>query len=509
MGDAFSSRRRRSAAVAVVGVGLVAGCAAMPTSGPIVGDDRQVQGEAPAVYAPPDPPTSGDSEMAIVDGFIDAMGSYEPNYDVARLFLTPEAGASWDPTAGATVYEGAKPAMSRLGDGRVQLTPTVVGTLGADGAFTQRSTESRTFEMQLQQVDGEWRISTPPDGLLISDLNFRRVFRPYDIYFFDPTRQVLVPDPVYIPRATRAPATAVARSLLRGPTEWLAPAVWTAFPEGARLGVDSVPVDDGTATVELGPQARETSPEERAYMAAQLTWTLTRVDGVEQVEITAGDTPLTSGDSSSASVDDHRDVDPSVTQSELPVYAVSPEGAVRVDGADEVPLAGPLGSSTDIRELAVDPSGDRGAVVNSAGTTLSVVELNGRSDPVPMLEGVDLTSPVWDRRDTVWALDLDDAGRRVPVATVGGAAVTVSVAELGNQSVDRLEPSPDGMRVAVVIGERAYVGLIIRDVEASSQLQITDRRLLPIEGDVIDVAWRGPGEVAVLVEEATETGVEH
>lgn len=479
----------------------------MPTAGPIVAGE-QVQGEESAVYAPPDPPTPGDEPIEIVDGFIDAMGSYEPEYEVAREYLTSEANASWDPTAGATVYEGAKPAMDEIDEGRVKLTQGVVGTLGKDGAYTARPAESRTIEIQLQQVDGEWRVSTPPDGVLISDLNFRRVYRAYDLYFYDPTLQVLVPDPVYIPRAARAPATQLARSLLEGPTDRLAPAVKTAFPPGATLGVDSVPVNRGTATVELGPEARTTSPEERAAMAAQLAWTLTGVTGVERVEITAGDTPLTSGDWGTVSEDDYRDLDPSVTQAGLPVYAMSADGAVQLDGADWVPLAGPLGAATDLRAIAVDPAGEHAVVVDDAGTTLSLVVLDGRAEPVPLLTGVDLTSLSWDRRDTVWALGLDDSGQRLPIASVGGTEVPVSVAELGKQSVQQLVPSPDGTRVAVVIGDRAYIGLVIRDADASSPVQITERQLLPTPGDVIDVAWRSAREIAVLVEEETEAGVE-
>src|SRR5690625_491640 len=129
----------------------------MPTSGPVVAG-RHVQGEDPVVYAPPDPPTPGDDQEGVVDGFIDAMGSYEPNYEVARQFLIPESETSWQPDAGAIVYEGAKPAMTLVNDTTVELTYFRAGTLRADGSYlADTSEEPRTIEINVAQVEGEWR----------------------------------------------------------------------------------------------------------------------------------------------------------------------------------------------------------------------------------------------------------------------------------------------------------------------------------------------------------------
>lgn len=490
----------------VVGGGLLAACASMPTSGPVLQEGR-VEGGNPALYLPPDPPTPGDDQVSIVDGFIDAMGSYEPNYEVARDYLTPEARSSWEPSAGATVYSGNKPAMELLDDERVELTQTVTGTLGADGAYTPvASGQSRTFELRLEQVDGEWRIANPQPGLLISDFNFSAEFRPYDVYYFDPTYSVLVPDPVYVPVGTRSPATVLARALLAGPTEWLAPAVESAFSEGSELGVDAVPVRRGTARVQLSEEAGTAPPEVREQMAAQLAWTLTGVDGVDRVEITAGGTPVTVGDDPEVGINEFGDVDPSVSQGGLPVYAVSPAGVVRVEGAEVVPVPGPLGSEANVRELAVAPDGVEAAVIDAAGATLSAVPLDGGTTSTPLLQGDDLIEPAWDRNGTIWVLGLDDAERRLPRAIVDGKEVAVSVVGLGDRSVYRLEPSPDGARVAVVIGARAYVGLIIRDVDAPSEVQIANLRMLPVSGDAVDVAWRAAGDIAVLTEAGAEPG---
>lgn len=492
----------------VAGAGLLASCASMPTSGPVVGiEGRQVQGADQPVLVRPDPPNEGDDPVSIVDGFIDAMASYERDYEVAREFLTREAQDTWNPSAGATVYEGNKPVMEEVGESRVRLTHTLTGKLRPDRSFEPKSS-GESLELRLEQVEGEWRIANPPEGLLISDFYFRRGFRAYDVYFFDPSFSVLVPDPIWVPVGMPAPATVLAQSLLAGPTEWLAPAVETAFPPSTTLSVDSVPVKSGLATVELGSEVETASPDDRARMAAQLAWTLAQVEGVEGVEATSSDTPLVSSDTGSVGLDDYRDVDPTVTKADLPVFAVSETGVVTIDGADPVPVPGPVGTDPDIRELAIDASGERAAVVDGTGATVEAVELDGSSEPELLLRGDELTSPAWDRHGTVWALGLDSVGRRVPKANVGDREVTVPVAALGNRSVSRLAPSPDGVRVALVIAGQAWVGLIIREVDARSELQIVGLRPLPVSGDVIDVAWKGAGEVAAMVTEQTEAGPE-
>ncbi len=93
-------------------------------------------------------------------------------------------------------------------------------------------------------------------------------------------------------------------ALLRGPRDADAGedvALRTQIPEGVRL--QRVARDGGTVTVELsdefddglGAAAAKRSPDQEAELAArlgQLTYTLTRLEGVESVKVLAGGTPV-------------------------------------------------------------------------------------------------------------------------------------------------------------------------------------------------------------------------
>jgi len=51
----------------------------------------------PNVAVLPTGPRSGDDPVAIVEGFLSSMASYEPGYPTAREYLTPTAAAGWEP----------------------------------------------------------------------------------------------------------------------------------------------------------------------------------------------------------------------------------------------------------------------------------------------------------------------------------------------------------------------------------------------------------------------------
>ena len=48
--------------------------------------------------------------------------------------------------------------------------------------------------------NGEWRIAEAPDALIVPETWFEQRFRQVSLYFFDPSAQILVPEPVFVPR---------------------------------------------------------------------------------------------------------------------------------------------------------------------------------------------------------------------------------------------------------------------------------------------------------------------
>src|SRR5208337_2051743 len=87
-------------------------------------------------------------------------------------------------------------------------------------------------QFTLVKVNGQWRITNPPHFRMLTEPVFSNVYKPQDLYFFDPDGQVLVPDAVFVPTGT-------------------------------------------SATVNLGGAAASASSTMRQEMAAQLVWTLT------------------------------------------------------------------------------------------------------------------------------------------------------------------------------------------------------------------------------------------
>ena len=66
----------------------------------------------------------------------------------------------------------------------------------------------------------------PPDAMVIPRSHFQTRYRPYSLYFFDPTGSVLVPEQVHLPRGFQAP-TMLVSGLLAGPPAWHAGS-WSA-----------------------------------------------------------------------------------------------------------------------------------------------------------------------------------------------------------------------------------------------------------------------------------------
>ena len=79
-----------------------------------------------------------------------------------------------------------------------------------------RRPATTTCSSRWSTEDGEFRIAGPPDALIVPQSWYEQRFRQVSLYFFDPTAQVLVPEPVFVPRNADLASTLVQR-LLAGP----------------------------------------------------------------------------------------------------------------------------------------------------------------------------------------------------------------------------------------------------------------------------------------------------
>ena len=489
----------RAAPLVVVGA-LAAACATIPTSGPIRQgaqvDVAQADSVIRVIARPPEP---GMTPSEIVTGYIQASASFEDDHGIARQYLTPEAGAAWDPTAGTTVYDGV-PTLAPNGPSAVEMTATQVGSVTDQGRY-EVSPPGRIIEdaFILENVLGEWRIANPPPGLLLSRSDVDRAFRSYSVYFLDPTFTTLVPDPRLVPVDGPGIATSLMQELTTGPTDWLAPAVRTALPDGTALSVAAVPVVDGVARVDLDASALLADDATRQALSAQITWTLRQVPGVRAIDLNAGGQVLpVPGVPNPQPVDAWPSFDPNLMAANAGPYAVIAGRAVRLGG--DVPRSVPGGAGIASPPLT-------GIAVSFDGTRIAGLDLSGSLWMGPLasgqvmrkaLDGPGNSRPSFGRDLDAWTVDPEGVVRQV---SQDGTVTEVTVAGVSRRvEIESVSVSRDGTRAALVVrrGPRTFVMLaVIVQREGSPELQSpvrVENRL----ATVIDVAWADDERLVLL-----------
>lgn len=289
---------------------------------PVTGDVKAVDASQPGdsqvqVYAVA--PREGAPPSEIVDGFLESMTSDDPAFATTRKYLSADARRTWQPGGGTTVLAQAPTRSGPLlhdGDNRATrdkattytLTGEKVAAVDAQSSYRPLAPTdySQTLHLVLEKgADGkqEWRIDVVPDGLVLGQSDFKRLYRPVNKYYFATGRangqSTLVADPVYVrnrtdPVTRMDTATQTVRTLLAGPTNWLRPVVDSRFPTGTALrkGVIALPQDDqNVLKVPLNDKADKASPSACRMMAAQVLFTLGDLTSarVERVELEGGE----------------------------------------------------------------------------------------------------------------------------------------------------------------------------------------------------------------------------
>ncbi len=516
--DRFPRTRRALLTALAPLLAALAGCAQIPTSGPIEeGEPVRLEDPVPDVRVVAGPPQQGDSRLEIVRGFFEAMASYAPDYETARLFLAPGVRDAWRPQAGVTVYDGSAglPVVHTDGQG-VLVSAPLVARIGRSGAY-ERAVPGSSMRLQLSftRAAGEWRIDEPPQGLVMSAYDVDREFVGYNRYFFDPSFEVVVPDRVYLPINANT-ATLLVQSLLDGPTRW-APAVRSAFPAGTRLQVASAPVVDGVVQVPLSADGARSTRAQREAMSAQLAWTLRQVPGVTAVRAIIDGVPLVRSDDDSGvlTVDSWQRYDAELFVGGAQSYAVERGRVATLTRGVLRPVEGPFGDrGSSLRSVGAGLGGDAPlAAVSSDGTKGWLADAEPQARARVVLSGSDLAAPSWDRTGLVWFVDRG-APRPLRVFDAGNPdgggrerirRQPIRAPALAGEDVRALRVSRDGVRVAVVVSEggseHLLLGAVLRDAppEGRRPLQLIGLRTVPLPFTSIrDVAWANRDQVAVL-----------
>ncbi|WP_461000773.1 LpqB family beta-propeller domain-containing protein, partial [Streptomonospora sediminis] len=552
-------------AAAVVALGLSA-CATVPSGGPVVegagGDAGSASGSGYVRQLPPGPQPGVDPE-GLVRWFLKSMGSFEENHSAAREYLTAQPSTGWAPGGRVLVYEDFdKLAVdTRVGDkgekATVRLLGNQVATIDNTGQYLPAE-PGKVIDITLKLVrnsNDQWRISDPPDDLVLSRSAVDLAYRPLNLYFFNRDRSTLVPDPVFLPVSSDRSATKLVKMLVEGPTSWLDPAVQSAFPEDATA---DVAYDAGTVTVEVDSAAG--GAKQRFGMGAQLVWTLRQLPEVEELTLRVGgqeiEIPQEEGENLLTGGADWESVNPTGVTGNLRAYFLrdgqlwSLESDTRDTKPEERRVQGEPGTGgTALEQHAVSLDEDAVAGIRAGGEEVVVSGLGEDGEYSPVLTGGTYTSLSWDSYGNLWVAEdvsedgpaaqdrqdgaqsaaedtergdpapsaspsdrpAPDPGTRVWMLRGGTDPVEVKAPDLAGTAVTKLRLSRDGTRAAVVTddgtgGTELSVGRVVH-----TDSGVTVSGALPLATDltgITDVSWRGGDQLAVLghIEEGADKG---
>ncbi|MFA6298193.1 MAG: LpqB family beta-propeller domain-containing protein [Nocardioides sp.] len=507
-------RRVAAGVVTVLLTTALAACVRLPESGPVVEAQPPSAVEEPQAAAiDAVPPRPGDLPPGIVNGFLDAMTAYPVRTSVAREFLAQEAQSSWDPNAATITYTTAS--TPRADGAEVAVTLSDPESLDAQGAWQgPLPAGDRVLKFPMVIEDGEYRIAAAPDALIVPAQWFAQRFRQVSLYFFDRTAQILVPEPVFVPRDKQL-ATTLIDGLLAGPGPELSGVARSFLPPDLTVEL-SVPVSvDGVADVRLLGEAGQANAEVVEKMLAQLTWTLRQEPSIRAIRLSVGEDQVRlPGGASEFGVDDAPQYDPSGNQASQALYGL--RGGLLFSGDPETLAAvdGPLGLERyGLRSVAVNLSASTAAAVSTDGTGVLLAPV--RNDPAEEDEAVggveqvvsgatDLLPPAWDFTDRLWLVDRTAAGARVSIRE-GGRLRSLTVPSVTGEDVRSFLVSRDGTRFVAVVRTDGVDGLRVGRIEVDFKGRVrravvvrtvTFRDTEPLR--VTDIAWTSPTSIALL-----------
>lgn len=502
--------RLRLGIVIVLLLALVGCGATFPTSGPVLrASDSRATERPPGIDVAAQPPAPGASAEAILEGFFSASESPSDGYSVARQYLTPDAAASWRPETGVTIYDATGQSRVVTADGAAILRAPVVGRVDADHVFTAVHERDFAHNFHMTQIEGQWRIANPGDGILMSIQRFQRAFESVPVYFLDLAGSRMVPQQVFL-RPSDVQPEGLVRALLNGPGPWLRLAVLNALP--AEVQTSGTVIDQtGIARISLSGEMEALSAQQRSQAAAQLLFTLSYFDDVDGIQIAVNGRPLALVGADADGVlrkpaVQHLSGDRPAAQRTL--YAISAGAVVQVPdtaGAAMVPVAGPLGSGmTDAPgQLAVSWLGDQFGVVNAARDSLYLATA-GLGVPNHVYTGNALAKPQFTPNGELWTIDSTPGGPVMVQIGDRGQRTLVPLGELSAAQVVAFRISPDMTRMAVIaqFGEVRRLGLL--RLRAPDQLIVDGWRELPVNTsrgpvtELMDVVFTGPERLMVL-----------
>ncbi|MFF2653843.1 LpqB family beta-propeller domain-containing protein [Streptomyces sp. NPDC058045] len=513
----------------------------MPDSGDVHGVEASQRSDS-QVRVFPMPPRDNAGPEEIMQGFLEVLTSDDPQFEMARRYLTTDAAHTWHPELSTTVLTDG-PNLQRTTDrsgyddaeGRqYTLNGRKIATVDEQHAYAPAQGGYReTVHLTLQTRNGhrEWRIDRPPSSAVLGTSDFQRMYRPVDKYYFarddstGPGAQApLVADPVYV-RQRLDPVTQTVRSLLAGPSRWIDPAVRSAFPAGTALrpGTRAIaPDDENRLRVPLNTKADHITQPQCLRMAAQIVFTLRDLTatGIAEVQLrrSDGSSLCELGKDRAETVAPHHSADRPGHQ----YFLDDKNRTVRLPatGSDDQaePVPGPLGTGDKpLSAIAVARDEQRAAGISLDRRTLYITDLaTSATLGEPALhskakaEKDGLTAPSWDARGDLWVADRNP---RKPALLLldpdTDQPLRVDTPGLDPARIEAVRIASDGVRIALLTEDHGSTSLSIgrvhrtRDADGGPVVTVTQLRPgAPQMEDVTAMSWAGGSRLVVVGRES-------
>lgn len=500
-------RRAQSLVAGLLGALTLTGCIGLPDDGPVV--EAQTAGSgtrADAMAINPRGPQPGQSASQVVKGFLDAMWATPIRTDVAREFLAAASREAWDPRATIVYDTAALPRPSSQAGDLVDVTLTGADRIDERGSW-QGAVEG-DLSFRVVKENGEARIADPANALIVPQSWYAQRFRQVSLYFFDPTSQVLVPDPVFVPRASDLASTLVQR-LIAGPAPELADYARNALPEGADPAI-SVPVsEDGLADVDLEGDVTMPGLVDRGLLVAQLAWTLRQDPSVERLRVQVDGELVTPTGQPEVPVTAGEAFAPFVANANPLLFGLVDGLMVAGAAQDLTAVSGPFGQTdVGLRSVTPDLGASQAAGVAADGSVMYVGPVRDSLDAAPVTPvvsgAVDLLVPAWDFGNRLWMVDRRPEGAVVTYLREGRTE-EIEIEGISGRDVKSFLVSRDGSRFVAVLREDnedvIVVSRLLQDAEGRVVDALAARRVDVEDGlglRIRDITWLSPTSIVVL-----------
>ncbi len=473
----------------------LAGCATLPTAGEphqVARPDNLDGG----VVLDPQGPTPGSSPENLVKDFLRASGAgLSGDFSVARLFLTPEAAARWNPTSEVRVYKDAQnPAISQTRNGAIRVSATAAGTLDDRGRYSVATSDAivNVEYSLIKNPDGEWRIAALDDGIVVPNSIFGSLYSETLLYFLTPDRASLVPEARWY--LNSGLASYAIEGLLQGPSSWLATGAHSAIPQETTLTARGVQVSDGVAQVDLSSDVASLQGGDLMALEAQVSKTLMNVPGIQSVVLTVEGAELSAPSKIDLS---------SYPYASYTLTGLRQGVPAQISGGDVTTIAPETVEGLGLTDIAASYSEPPtwGAALGNGGSTIYAVSFGG-DGAFPLIEGSQLVVPSFDLADWVWSAERTSAGELLTTNIQTGESLRFQLSWLEGLNVRDIAMSREGARMVIVADQGGVVQLNVVSIARSDDgtpVEIGNpSRFGQSLIDVTDVAWVSEVRVAAV-----------